>query len=333
MSLSKPADPPQSPRLFSVFKAGFEAVANHLELVLFPITLDLFLWFGPRLNMSRFFRNLQTEMIRFSGSQMEQSSDALQFSQEIWKLLIERFNLTASLRSYPVGIPSLMAGRLPIETPLGDAVSIGVISPLAGVGVWLLLGVIGILLGTLFYQLVAQSALEGAIQWRKAITDWPRAAWQVLVVCALLLAFALLISVPASCFLSVAALGGAWMNQCGVFLYAGFLLWMLYPYVFSAHSIFVNREKALPSIRRGARLSRLTVFSTSFLFMTAILLTQGLDLLWNVTAENSWLSLIGIVGHAFVTTGILAASFVYYRQADQFIESLTAQALPPAPIA
>ncbi len=61
------------------------------------------------------------------------------------------------------------------------------------------------------------------------------------------------------------------------------------------------------------------------MFMLIILLTQGLDLLWNVTNENSWLSLFGILGHAFVTTGLLAGTFHFYQEANQWIQNMMAQ--------
>ena len=31
---------------------GFEVTARHLELILLPLLLDLFLWLGPRLSVS-----------------------------------------------------------------------------------------------------------------------------------------------------------------------------------------------------------------------------------------------------------------------------------------
>jgi len=41
-----------------------------------------------------------------------------------------------------------------------------------------------------------------------------------------------------------------------------------------------------------------------------------------VPSETSWLLLVGILGHAFVTTGLLASSFVYYRDALQWMREM-----------
>jgi hypothetical protein len=40
---------------------------------------------------------------------------------------------------------------------------------------------------------------------------------------------------------------------------------------------------------------------------------------------SSWLAFIGIVGHAFVVTGLLAATFVYYRDATRWVERVQQQ--------
>jgi hypothetical protein len=62
---------------------------------------------------------------------------------------------------------------------------------------------------------------------------------------------------------------------------------------------------------------------TSVLFiLTVFLLSKGLDILWLVPTDASWLLLIGILGHAFITTGLLASSFVYYRDALRWMQDM-----------
>jgi hypothetical protein len=38
--------------------------------------------------------------------------------------------------------------------------------------------------------------------------------------------------------------------------------------------------------------------------------------------------ILGLAGHAFVTTGLLSASFIYYRDTDSWIRSLQEQKSP-----
>jgi hypothetical protein len=47
-----------------------------------------------------------------------------------------------------------------------------------------------------------------------------------------------------------------------------------------------------------------------------------LDTLWRVPDEKSWLSLVGVAGHAFISTSLLAASFIYYRDTSRWVQRM-----------
>jgi len=39
-----------------------------------------------------------------------------------------------------------------------------------------------------------------------------------------------------------------------------------------------------------------------------------MNLIWTIPQPDSWLLLIGITGHAFITTSLISASFILYQQ-------------------
>jgi hypothetical protein len=51
-------------------------------------------------------------------------------------------------------------------------------------------------------------------------------------------------------------------------------------------------------------------------------MSYGLNFLWNIPPSGSWMTLVGIAGHAFVTTALLAASFVYYRDMQVWLQTV-----------
>jgi hypothetical protein len=79
------------------------------------------------------------------------------------------------------------------------------------------------------------------------------------------------------------------------------------------------------SVKASFRLTRYTLPTTGLFFLMVLLISKGLDLLWQVPPQTSWLTLIGLVGHAFIVTGLLAASFVYYRDAGYWVDHLLQQ--------
>src|SRR5574341_313846 len=110
---------PAQPSLTGALLAGFDAITNHLGLVIFPIILDLYLWFGPRLSLKPLVESFISQLESVSGTSGPETTQAIQFSRSLWLLVADRLNLFSALRSFPVGVPSLMASRQPVEAPLG----------------------------------------------------------------------------------------------------------------------------------------------------------------------------------------------------------------------
>ena len=57
--------------------------------------------------------------------------------------------------------------------------------------------------------------------------------------------------------------------------------------------------------------------------LSVFILSQGLDYLWNVPPNDSWVILVGIFGHAFIATALLSASFVYYRDMTVWLQTVS----------
>jgi hypothetical protein len=314
------------PGLIEAMTGGFDAVANHIYLIIFPLAIDLLLWLGPRVKLSRLIHTVMTNFndIAVESGAYNNSPDMKEMvsvTTQIWDMIAERANLLTTLRTYPVGIPSLMAARLPIDSPLGYSGGIEV-----GFGqffsLWFIFTLVGLLLGTLYYLLTAQIIEKDGAGWVEGLRDLPRAFQEVIWLTIFLIIFLVCISIPAALFFSIIVAIAGGIGQWIILFLSGALLWLLMPLVFSAHGIFVNRAKMFPSLLRCIRLTHLTLPRTSMFILVGFVLIQGLNLVWQIPPENSWLSLVGILGHGFVFTGLLAASFLYYKRADLWFEEL-----------
>jgi hypothetical protein len=56
--------------------------------------------------------------------------------------------------------------------------------------------------------------------------------------------------------------------------------------------------------------------------LSVLLIAYGLNFLWNIPSPDSWMTLIGIAGHAFITTSLLAASLIYYRDMQVWLQTV-----------
>jgi len=308
------------PKPIASFLAGFDTVTTHILLIGFPVILDLFIWFGPHLRIKSLLEAVYAQITRTPGLNVQSTSETTQMSQEFWNFIAERFNLLTMLRSIPVGISSLMSGRSPVEIPGGSPVFWDVTTGGGVLAVWVGLSLVGLVIGTFYYIAVSQVSLSGKVNWVQALSQWPGAAAQVLLLALLWVFLFLAISIPASCIISFFMISGIPLGQITLFMFFGFVLWMFFPLLFSAHGVVVYRLNMLASVRYSIRLSRLSMPNTGLFFLIVLVISQVTDIIWRWPAESSWLTLVGILGHGFISTGLLAASFIYYRDANQWMQ-------------
>ncbi len=324
--------PPAPPSLMAALMSGFDSIASHIFLILFPLIIDLLLWLGPHLDVAQLTNALSGLISTVPASDPTQVQ-AVHDTMEMLKQMGERLNLFALLRSYPVGVPSLMASRLPVDAPGGFHVAIWQVSSwVSAIGFTLVFIAVGLLIGSLYYIGVAEAAMGKRVRVDRVLSVWPWTSLQVLLLSAVLLTLVMAVSIPAVCIILTLTLGNPALGRIALLVYGGGILWIMFPLIFSPHGIFINRENGIISLRQGVRITRMTLPNTGLLFLSIFVISQGMDIVWNIPPENSWLTLIGIAGHAFVTTALLAASFIYYHDADQWMHRMLAYwaQVPPA---
>jgi len=300
------------PRMIPSLVEGFNAIANHLYLILFPILLDLLFWLGPRLKVKKYFLPLVLEAAELSSSAYgEQAAGFVETSREIWTAILDQFNLFYSLRTFPVGIPSLLVSYITERNPLGLPLSIEAASGSMIITFMLVLLLVGVILGSIYFSLIAHAAVGRRPLDASAILNQSA---QTLILSMILLIVITMLALPVSCLLSSLVVI---MPSLGTFPFVVLgliLVWVLLPLVFSPHGIFTGDLKATRSIVTSFRLVRSMMAATGMFFIMLIIIGFGLDILWTTPSADSWLLLVGIFGHAFISSSLLAASFKFYDQ-------------------
>lgn len=319
---------PEPPNVLKSIQNGFDAITKHLTLLLFPVGLDLVLWFAPHLQLKSLIEGLILEMIEVYALLPADFGEVVEAGQEIWSVAAERINLFLALRSLPVGIFSLLGSILPVKTPLGIPIFWDV--PTLGGAVLLSLAIfmIGLAFGGIYFSGVRQAALFDDVKWRKVFQEWPRVSIQSLLLSAIWLILFLAVMVMGSCAATGITLFSFSLGQIVIILFGIISFWLVFPLFFSPHGIYSQGQKAWKSLLTSVRLTNLTFMRTSMFIILALLVNQGLNMVWQIPPEDSWLLLISIIGHAFVTTGMLAASFLYYQDMIRWVDELQALSAP-----
>jgi hypothetical protein len=105
-------------------------------------------------------------------------------------------------------------------------------------------------------------------------------------------------------------------------------MWVIVPLFFWPHGIFIKQQNVIAAMLSSLQMMRFTLPTSSLFVLTVFLLTFGLNFLWNIPSEDSWMMLLGIFGQSFVATALLAASFVYYRDMNIWLQNVIEKLRP-----
>jgi hypothetical protein len=311
---------PPPPGVLGSLKAGFETVSSHVILISLPFLVDLFLWLGPRLGIRRVLGpvyQMMFDQLRKGLSTADEIKQLAAF-QDIFNDWLGHFNLVSlvsRLQTFPVGISSLMAKTMPVNTPMGEGNGGQLTSPLSVTGTMFLLILAGWIIGALYFRWVSGATLGG----RGSYVSISHAIFQTLLLSFLWFLFLAFLSIPVSIFLGILSLISPTLASIGLFVLVLASFWLVVPFFFMPLGIFVRNQNAFRSILSSFRMVRFTFPSSALFVFIIFILTTGLNFLWGVPSSNSWMTLIGIAGHAFISTALLAASFVYYRDMNGWL--------------
>lgn len=322
MDIQKLETLPPPPGVFGSLKAGFDIVTNRVALILIPLGLDLFLWLGPRLSVDGLLAPFLNNVIA-QAPQILTGTDLEVFMQREVEFIqrLQDFNLMNLLSKsllFPVGIQSLSAQSFPVENPLGMQNIFEIPS------VWILLGLVIVLIplgwvgGGIFFRQVSTSIQSN----EEANVGFLRSIIQTIFLSVLLLIFLMTLSFPILIILGIVLAINPLIANFLVLIIFFLSFWLIVPIFFTPHGIFIRKQNALYSILSCLRMIRFSLPTSGMFVLSVFILSRGLDVLWSAPKSESWLALVGFAGHAFITTAVVAASFVYYRDMSDWLQNV-----------
>jgi hypothetical protein len=175
------------------------------------------------------------------------------------------------------------------------------------------------ILGGLYFRWVSGTAL-GSPRGTEISSGW--AVMQSVILSVIWMIALIMLFIPVTLLLTVLTMFSPALASGAVFVLLLLSFWLVVPLFFTPHGIFVRQQNALYSIFTSLRMARFALPTSSLFVICWFLLSIGLNYLWSVPPANSWMTLVGIGGHAFITTALLAASFVYYRDMNVWLQTV-----------
>jgi len=290
-----------------MLSAGFGVVNQQPWIILVPVLLDLFFLFGPRVSVAPLVSRI-VMMPAFERSFGPGVSPETARADVV--AVAEELNLLVLLSPGGVSVPSI-APLLGLAR--GSITYIDSAAAAFSLGLGALL--IGALLGCAYRAMLAQMARDGEISAlrlpREAMMGWLR----VILLAALLFVVMLIVVVPIAFVAAVASLvaAGAAMLVTGAVVTLS-LVAQLYLF-FAPDAIFMSRVGPIEAIRRSAAVVHASAW-TALTFAVLVSVTLiGMAQVWTaLAAQAGWGLALAIVGNAYIASGLLAASMLFYQE-------------------
>jgi hypothetical protein len=307
MRQSPQAETERKTGLIATLSTGFDLTTHHIWIVLLPLVLDVFYWIGPRLSIEILIEE-SAVVLKEQPAFVDLADQMLQISSQ--------FNLFTSLSLPIIGIPALMGGTVPEQTPL-EPVIVQIDDSFSWLILFLGLNLIGLVLTTVYFILISYVLQEQkfdapsnlAVYSKRFVVSYIRLIGLGIV----LLICLLVVWIP---LISVAFLAGLISNILfSLILMLGLvfsLLIIAYLSLSIPAIVFANRT-VIKAIRESISLVHNNLSSIVGLLLTVVLIGTVTNLLWHLADNGSWITLISLAGNAFISTALVMAIFVYYR--------------------
>jgi len=318
----------QQPSIIQALLSGFNTIANKPYLMLLPILLDLFLWFGPEWRVDQIFMPFIESIPGLPGLENQEYSQLIEEVQSVWETLISNFDLAVTLRTLPIGVPSLIVSKPPFSNPVGNSLVFNLNTNGQVIGLLLLFLLVGYCLGSLYFRNISNQIIKPVSN--QNLKTFLKNFLQILLMPVIILLIFLILGIPILFIFSVITMLFPTLGNF-IFIILGMLfIWNLIPLIFTPHGIFLYKLNLFPAMMTSIHVVRVSMGKTAWFLLSSVILIQGLNYLWQTPPTDNWFLLVGIFGHAFIVSAIIAASFHYFIDATKFSQTLLSQKLKSA---
>jgi hypothetical protein len=312
----------EKPKIIQALKSGFNTIANKPYLMVPPILLDLFLWFGPAWRVDSFFRPMIQSFSRLPGMNSAEYAELYENFQAIWTDFFTNLNLARSLHTIPIGVPSLIVSKQPFLNPIGKPLVFNLDTNAGVLGLWLIFLLVGFFLGSWYFNNISNQVVELHSEKERGIKGLLRAYLQIILMPILILIILLIVSIPLLLLMGVITLISPAIGQVVLLAFSFILIWVILPLVFTPHGIFLYKQNLISAMMTSINVVKTSMSQTTWFILSAFVMIEGLNFLWLSPAVDNWFLIVGIFGHAFIVSAVVAASFHYFLDATAFTQSV-----------
>jgi hypothetical protein len=292
--------------IIDTISSAYGLVSRWPALLVPPILLDLFLWFGPRLSVEAPIQAL-ADLLASQGEAGQQ--------QEMVAVVRNAAAQSDLFALLALQVPSMMRLLVPSQTPLADNRPVlAVEEPSTAFLGALLLILAGLLLSMVYLVPIARVVRDGKIGLAGVAPAVGRGWLRQVALLLLLIAGALAIALPLALVTALLAAAGIGLLPLMNFVISVAAVWLVVYLFFAIDAIVISEVGPLRAIRYSVAVVRHNFWSSLGLIGLTLVISLGLQEIFKLIARSVVGVPIVIVVNAYISTGLAAASMLFYRE-------------------
>jgi len=187
---------------------------------------------------------------------------------------------------------------------------------------------IGYILGSLYFNNISNQIIHPVKN--HGFKNFLKTFSQIVLMPIIIILIFLIVGIPIVFIFSVITVLFPSLSNFIVIVLGMLFIWNLIPLIFTPHGIFLYKLSLFPAMMTSVHVVRVSMGKTAWFLLSSVILIQGLNYLWQTPPADNWFLMIGIFGHAFVVSAVIAASFHYFIDATKFSQTLLSQQMKSA---
>ena len=304
------------PGVIETLTGGFEQVNRVPWIVGLPIVIDVALWLAPPLTAGTVIHSFIGSLTGLYGTIAANGADPTTVDQARQALTeldtsAGSFNLLSLLVGGFAGVPSAH----PVSVSTLGPQQLGSFGGLAGAVLLMIL--LGTLLGCLYFGVLGQQVRDGRVVGatlaRRVGFYW----LSVLAFLGIVIGISLVVAIPVSLavglidliapgigvVLMLLAVAGAEIVRVLAMIYLFFLV----------YAIVLSEAGPVRAAVNSTRVVASNFWSSVGFILVVIVISRGMQVVWSGLTGSAAGTFVGILGNAYVQTGLVAASMLYYQ--------------------
>ena len=300
---------------------GFSRTTRRIWLIVLPVLVDIAIWAGPRLSVRRLSEQMIASLTSLPTLGADYDASLQQIAQQLGTMGAQT-NLLSLLSMRIVSLPSLTGSLVSTDWPLAIARQIIEISSWPALSVVAVtLSLVALLLGCICLSWQAQEAREESFNLsdalRMTVFAWSRLTLILLGSGVGVVLLVVSASVVLGILTALSPSFGALLFGFFSILMMGLATYLSIIFLFTPRAMMLDRVGVRRSLWNSLNVVHRNFLPTLWLILLSNVIQTGLMYIWRAAAVSVAGTLVSIVGHAYVSTGLAIAGIIFYR--DRFV--------------